>query len=96
MCRTKYEADQPAFYTTTFSAYLSVMVWGCIGPNGVGGPVVCDRSLNCDYYIEILEKILKPNVEKIYGDQDHPFIFQKDSAFCHSSKSNLDYIRQGS
>ena len=92
--RTKTEADQPAFYTPTFSAYLSVMVWGCIGPNGVGRLVVCDRSINSDYYIEILEKNLKLSVEQIYGDQEHPFIFQQDNAPCHASKKTMDYFKQ--
>ena len=64
--RTKNEVHQPAFCTPTFSAYLSVMVRGCIGPNVVGCLVFCDKSINSDHYIEILEKNLKPSVEKIF------------------------------
>ena len=82
------------FYTLKFSAYLSVMVWGCIGPKGVGGLVVGNRSINSDYYIEILEKNLKPYVKKIYGDGNHSFIFQQDNASCHASKKTSDYLRQ--
>ena len=82
------------FFTPTFSSYLSVMVCGCIGPNGVARLVVCDRSIDSDYYNEILQKNLKPSVEKIYGDQDYPFIFQQDNAPCHASKKTLDYLNQ--
>ena len=32
------------------------MVWGCIGPNGVGNPVLCERSVKSEYYVQILKE----------------------------------------
>ena len=70
------------------------MVWGCIGPNGVGKLVVCERSVNSKYYQEILEKNLKPSVEMIYGDRERTFIFKQDNVPCHVSKDTKNYFEQ--
>ena len=71
---------------------LSVMVWGCVGPNGVGRLVVCEQCLDSNYYIEILKKNLKATVGMIHGHPSHPFIFQQDNAPCHSLQKTIKYL----
>ena len=81
---TKKEASYPMFYHPTVSNSLSVIVCGCIGPNGVGHLVVCERNLGSDYYIETLKNNLRASVEMIHGYPSHAFSFQQDHAPCHS------------
>ena len=73
------------FFKPTFTNSMSVLVWACIGPNHVGSLVICQRSVNAEYYIEILQDNLFQSVSKIYGDRNCPFIFQQDNATCHSA-----------
>lgn len=80
------------FFCPKVSNSLSVMVWGCVGPNGVGRLVVCEQCLDPNYYIEILKKNLKASVEMIHGHPSHPFIFQQDNAPCHSSQKTIKYL----
>lgn len=80
------------FFCPKVSNSLSVMVWGCVGPNGVGRLVVCEQCLDSNYYIEILKKNLKASVEMIHGHPSHPFIFQQDNAPCHSSQKTIKYL----
>ena len=90
--RTKREANNPMFFCPKVSNSLSVMVWGCVGPNGAGRLVVCEQCLDSNYYIEILKKNLKASVEMIHGHPSHPFIFQQDNAPCHSSQKTIKYL----
>ena len=59
MWRTADEAENPTFFLPKFVNTVFVMVWGCIGPNGVGKLAVCKRSVNSKYYQEILQHISK-------------------------------------
>ena len=92
--RTTNEASNPQFFLPTFANTVSVMVWGCIGSNGVGKLAICERSVNSRYYQEILENNLKPSVEMIYGERERPFIFQQDNAPCHASKDTKNHFEQ--
>ncbi len=47
--RTKNEADIPTLCCLKVSKSVSVMEWGCIGPNGVGRLVVCNRNVDSTY-----------------------------------------------
>ena len=92
--RTAGEAENPLFFLPKFVNTVSVMVWGCIGPNGLGKLTVCERSVNSKYYQEILQQNLKESVEIIYGVQDHPFIFQQDNAPCHTAIATKNYLNR--
>ena len=69
------------------------MVWGCIGPNSVGNVVVCEKSVNSDYYIQILKENLPESVRKIYGDENQPFLFQQDNAPCQKSAQTCNFLK---
>ena len=60
--RTACEADKPEFFVPAFTGRVSVMVWGCIGPNGVGNLVLCEKSVNSEYYIQSLKENLPESV----------------------------------
>ena len=83
--RSSQEASNPAFFQPTFTNSVSVLVWACIGPNHVGNLVICQRSVNAEYYVEILQDNLFQSVSKIHGDRNCPFIFQQDNATCHTA-----------
>ena len=46
MWRTSNEANNPDFFRPTFTNSVSVMVWGCVGPNGIGKLAVCQRKVD--------------------------------------------------
>ena len=73
--RTSAEANDPRYFQPTFKNSVSVMFWGCIGPNGVGRLVLCEDSVNATKYIAILQNNLLQSVEKMFGDDGRPFIF---------------------
>ena len=84
--RSSQEASNPEFFQPTFSNSVSVMVWGCIGPNRVGRLVVCERSVNSEYYCQILQDNLFQSMIRIYRNRNKPFIFQQDNATPHTSE----------
>lgn len=92
--RTTSEADNPKYFRPTFVNTASVMVWGCIGPSGVGKLAVCERPINSAYYQEILRENLKKSVKMIYGNKQSPFIFQQDNAPSHSSIATKQYFKR--
>src|SRR5215469_10086390 len=61
-----------------------IMVWGAISSKGTSRLHIVDRSMNMNQYIEILKGRLLPQVREWYGDQT--WIFQQDSAPCHTGK----------
>ena len=63
--RTACEADNAEFFVPAFAGGVSVMVWGCIRPSGVGNLALCERSVNSDYYIQILKENLPKSIRKI-------------------------------
>ena len=44
--RKTAEANNPRFFQPNFKNAVSVMFWGCIGPNGVGRLVLCNERMN--------------------------------------------------
>ena len=87
------EADNPEFFVPAFAGGVSVMVWGCIGPNGVGNFALCVRSVNSDYYKQILKENLPESVRKIYGNENQPFFFQQDNAPCHKAAQTCSFLK---
>ena len=77
---TSYETRN---LTYTQRNAVSVMVWGCVGIYGVGDLVVVDGNMDSAKYREILDSHLFPSIGNIFGDAQHPFIFQDDNAPAH-------------
>ena len=86
VCGSPQEASNPEFFQPTFSNFVSVMVWGCIGPNRVARLIMCERSVNSEYYCQILQDNLFQSVTRIYRNRNKPFIFLQDNATLHTSE----------
>jgi len=61
-----------------------IMVWGCMGWNGVGVLTEVEGKMDAAQYVEILEGGLEESVEKLGLDRD-TFYFQQDNDPKHTS-----------
>uniref|UniRef100_A0A671MDT3 Uncharacterized protein n=1 Tax=Sinocyclocheilus anshuiensis TaxID=1608454 RepID=A0A671MDT3_9TELE len=46
----------------------SFMIWGCMSGKGPGEMAILISTVNAEVYIEILDTILIPSIEKKFGD----------------------------
>ena len=90
--RTKQEANDPTLFQQIFKCAISVMIWGCTGPNGVGKSVVCHRTMNAEKYVCLLHDNLFANIESMFGTDDRLFIFQQDNAPPHQAAYTRIYL----
>lgn len=69
---------------------IGVMVWGCIGYEGVGKLTIIDGTIDSVKYTRILSSYLDESIEglNISGDP----IFQQDNAPCHTSKYTREFF----
>lgn len=56
------------------------MAWGCMSGKGTGEMAANTSSINAHVYVDILDTLLNPSVERIFGDDDFGIIFQDDNA----------------
>ena len=76
------------------NSMMSVMVWGCVGYHGVGELVVLEQNVTAAAYIETLRENLHNSVENIFGDRNHPIIFQHDNAPAHTARATVAWLDQ--
>ena len=69
----------------------SLMVWGCMGWNGVGILAEVEGKMNAEQYVSILEGSLLPSM-KNSGIPKESIIFQQDNDPKHSSKRAQDWL----
>ncbi len=62
----------------------SVMIWAAMSSAGVGPLCFLKSTVNAAIYQEILEHVMLPSADKLYGDAD--FIFLQDLAPAHTAK----------
>ena len=48
-----------------------------------GNLVVVDGNVNQFSYIDLMGGNLLESVEQMFGDKQHPFVFQQDNVPCH-------------
>jgi len=63
----------------------NIMVWGCMGWNGVGQLAEVEGRMDADQYVSILEDHLLPSMENS-GISTQKLIFQQDNDPKHTSK----------
>ncbi|DAZ99844.1 TPA: hypothetical protein N0F65_008587 [Lagenidium giganteum] len=81
------------YLTPTFKSQReSVMVWGCMSWEGVGALQICDRNVNAQYYMEILEDNLDATKEVLCLPDDTEFLH--DGASCPRAKTVKEYLRR--
>ena len=80
------EALHPDCIEATTKKPTNVMIWSCMSADSVDRIQVIDGILNGKKYIEtVLEPKLITSITDIFPNKA-PFIFQQDSAPCHTAK----------
>lgn len=69
----------------------SVMVWGCMGWNGVGILTEVEGKMDAKQYVDILERGLLESVEKLEMNSE-AFYFQQDNDPKHTSKKAFKWF----
>lgn len=80
------EQLHPDCIEATTKILINVMIWACTSADGVGRIQVIYGILNAKKYVAtILELKLIPFIRDLFPNKT-PFIFQQDSAPCHTAK----------
>jgi len=69
----------------------NLMVWGCMGWNGVGILAEVEGRMDAEQYVTILNDHLLPSMEES-GIADEDIIFQQDNDPKHTSKRAKDWF----
>ena len=69
-----------------------IMVWGCMGWNGVGMLIEVEGIMNAKQYVEILEGGLMDSVDKLEMDQENLY-FQQDNDPKHTSNLATNFLK---
>ncbi len=68
----------------------SVMIWAAMSSAGVGPLCFLKSTVNTAIYQEILEHLMLPSVDKLYGEAD--YIFQQDLAPAHTANGTKSWF----
>ena len=75
--------------------------WSCLlfsdesRPNhGVSNLIILDENVNANNYVRTLSEDLIDSVENIFGDRNHPFLFQHDNAPVHTARRTDAWLQQ--
>jgi len=85
--------DVPRIMQTKFPA--TVMVFGVVSSEGdVMPPHIFPQGLrvNTEVYLDVLEHVVLPWIKNTIGDR--PFVWQQDSAPCHTSRRSQKWISE--
>ncbi len=88
--RKSGEAQNPCCLKSSVKFPQSVMIWAAMSSAGVGPLCFLKSTVNAAIYQEILEHIMLPSADKLYGDAD--FIFQQDLAPAHTAKGTKSWF----
>ena len=69
----------------------NIMVWGCLGWEGVGRLVEVEGKMNTEQYVDILENNLLPSMKES-GISLEDVIFQQDNDPKHTSKRAKEWM----
>ncbi len=68
------------------------MIWAAMSSAGVGPLCFLKSTVNAAIYQEILEHLMLPSADKLYGDAD--FIFQQDLAPAQTAKGTKSWFNR--
>jgi transposase len=71
----------------------NIMVWGCMGWNGVGELAEVEGRMDADQYVEILDNHLLPSLADSGIDEDE-HIFQQDNDPKHTSRKARNWMEE--
>jgi transposase len=69
----------------------NIMVWGCMGWNGVGQLAEVEGRMNANQYVDILQNHLLPSMEES-GITPEDLIFQQDNKPKHTSRTAREWM----
>lgn len=79
--RPKKQRYNPLYIQeTAFSGRITCGVWGYITRGGVGELTQITAHMNSQEYSSILEEVLLPSINTMYGDSANEFTFMQDNA----------------
>ena len=78
-------SDRTTTPTVKHGGGNNLMVWGCMGWNGVGKLVEVQGKMNAEQYCEILEDGMEESFEKLNMEEDECY-FQQDIDPKHTSR----------
>ena len=67
---------------------------GVIGYHRVGKLVILDENVNVENYVRTLPENLLDSVENIFGNRNHPFMFEHDNALAHTVCPTVTWLEQ--
>ena len=70
----------------------NIMVWGCMGWNGVEQLVEVEGRMDADQYVDILDNHLLPSLEES-GILEEDCIFQQDNDSKHTAKKTKQWMK---
>jgi transposase len=87
MCKKRGEpiSDRTTTPTVKHGGGNNLMVWGCIGWNGVGKLIEVEGKMDAEQYCEILEEGLVESFETLEMKEGEHY-FQQDNDLKHTSK----------
>lgn len=73
----------------------SMMIWGCMGANGVGHATKVTGTVNSELYLEILkDEMLNSREWCLEEKEQENMVFQQDNASCHKSHLVMDWLKE--
>ncbi|CAH2103399.1 unnamed protein product [Euphydryas editha] len=83
--RLKFARDHLNWTSDQNKFPASIMIWGCMSAQGVGGMQFVDGSINAASYQNLLEENFLPSIPSL--KRRDSFIFQQDGASCHTART---------
>ena len=73
---------------------FSVIVCEVIGYHRVGNVVILVENVNADIHVRLFSENIIDSVENIFGDRNHPFVFQHDNTPAHTACWTVIFLEQ--
>lgn len=84
------ESVNSAHFNQTLKHPQKVMIWACFSYDGPGRLQVCEKMMNSDCYIEIIDHRILPQLRETFANGGSTL--QHDLAPCHTSKKVKEHL----
>ena len=86
------EEFEPECLKKTIKHSQKIMVWGAISVHGTSRLKIVEGMMNQLKFVDMLQNRLLPQTRDCFGE--NPWIFQQDSAPCHTAQSVKMWCRE--
>lgn len=90
--RPLHSGYQRKFIQPSIAHPAKINLWGCFCGHGLGALAPIEGNLNAKKYIAILDKNLRPSVNKLYDHED--WIFMQDNSPNHNAHQTGEYLEK--